>query len=42
MTTLLMTAASAIIVGLILIPIVGWYRNGKKEMEEDERDDRAE
>lgn len=42
MTTLLITAASAVAVGLILLPLVGWYQNGKKEMEEDERNDRAE
>lgn len=42
MTTALTIAASTALVYFILLPIVNWCQKVKKEMEEDERNDRAE
>ena len=38
MNTLLITAASAVIIFLVLSPVIDWYQKAKKEMEEADRD----
>lgn len=42
MNDLIIIVLSGIAVYLLLLPIVGWCRKVKKEMEEAERDDRTE
>ena len=38
MTTLLITAASAVVIFVVMSPIIDWYQKAKKEMEDADRD----